>query len=419
MRAIFWLSALFVGYVYVGYPALLAVWARVGARRAKGSAGRMDPDRSAERFARRGAPGVTIIVAARNEARRIGARLHNLLALDYPADRRQIIVVSDGSTDDTATAAAAIDGPIDVISIPASGKAAALNAGVAHAEHEILVFADARQTFAPDALRELVAPFVDPEVGAVSGELLLDSEVDRRQSRGDRRLARVESRESTVRSRQSSVERRISGIRPPIASGIGVYWRLEKWLRRQESAIASTLGATGAIYAMRRSLWRPLPADTILDDVLAPMRAVLAGRRVVFSDRAKAFDHAARNAQAESRRKVRTLAGNIQLLWLEPRLLVPFVNPVWLQFCSHKLGRLAVPYALVAIMASSMALAGQHPFYAIVLAGQCVFYLLAGYGAWLEQRSAVRLRPAAPLRPVPAERSWRAAERPRKGVVNA
>ena len=112
-------------------------------------------------------------------------------------------------------------------------------------------------------------------------------------------------------------------------------------------------------------------------------RAVLAGRRVVFTDRAKAFDRAALSSEAEARRKVRTLAGNVQLLWLEPRLLMPFVNPVWLQFYSHKLGRLAVPYALLTLMTSSIALASQHAFYAAVLAGQCAFYLLAGFAALL------------------------------------
>ena len=147
------------------------------------------------------------------------------------------------------------------------------------------------------------------------------------------------------------------------------------------------------------------------------MRAVLAGRRVVFTDRAKAFDRAALSSEAEARRKVRTLAGNVQLLWLEPRLLMPFVNPVWLQFYSHKLGRLAVPYALLTLMTSSIALASQHAFYAAVLAGQCAFYLLAGYGACLEWRTSVRAHRAASRSTVPGL-SWR-TERRRKGVVNA
>jgi hypothetical protein len=127
------------------------------------------------------------------------------------------------------------------------------------------------------------------------------------------------------------------------------------------------------------------------------MRAVLAGKRVVFEPAAKAFDRPAPDADAESRRKVRTLAGNVQILWLEPRLLIPFVNPVWLQYMSHKIGRLVVPYALIALFATSLALAGHHPFYATALFVQSGFYLLGGYGAWLELRETR----TAPARPVP------------------
>ena len=118
------------------------------------------------------------------------------------------------------------------------------------------------------------------------------------------------------------------------------------------------MGATGAIYALRRALWRPLPADTILDDVLAPMRAVLAASRVVFSSEALAFDPVAPSG-VELRRKIRTLAGNYQILRLEPRLLNPFRNPVWIQYMSHKVGRLLVPYALMALLVAS-APAGDH-----------------------------------------------------------
>jgi len=396
MTYVFWASALLIGYVYIGYPALLAVWVRLRPRSAKALAER---ERSPKRLALHEPPAVSIIVAARNEGPRLTARVRNLLALDYPAGRRQIIIVSDGSTDDTVRVLAPFRGRLDVIAIAPSGKAAALNAGVTHAAHEILVFTDARQSFAPDALRALVAPFADPNVGGVSGELVLDSEARRA---GD----------------------------PPVSAGIGVYWRFEKWLRRHESAIGSLIGATGAIYALRRSLWRPLPPETILDDVLAPMRAVLAGRRVVFTDRAKAFDATVASSRAESRRKVRTLAGNVQLLWLEPRLLVPFLNPIWLQFYSHKLGRLAVPYALLALMTSSIALAERHAVYAIALAVQCVFYLLAGYGACLEWRGAARPAvetPAEALGQASARASgdlspgvsWTAEPTTRKGVVNA
>jgi cellulose synthase/poly-beta-1,6-N-acetylglucosamine synthase-like glycosyltransferase len=306
VEATFWLAAAIVAYVYAGYPALLALWARVAARRVKAPAGCAQ------------LPPVSIVVAVRNERARLASRLQNLLALDYPAER-QIIVVSDGSTDGTERVADRLAPRVEVIALPPGGKAAALNAGVARARHDMLVFADARQRFAPDALRRLAVNFADPEVGAVSGELVLAGERDH---------------SSTGQS--------------TIAEGVGLYWRYEKWLRRHESAVASTIGVTGAIYAMRRACWRPLPADTILDDVLAPMRAVLAGKRVIFDGSAVAYDQAAPDAATESRRKVRTLAGNYQLMRLEPQLLLPFVNPVWFQFVSHKVGRLVVPYALVA-----------------------------------------------------------------------
>ncbi len=166
-----------------------------------------------------------------------------------------------------------------------------------------------------------------------------------------------------------------------------MYWRYEKWLRRHESAVGSTLGVSGAVYAMRRSAWRPLPPDTILDDVLAPMRVVLAGRRVVFERSAIAYDRGAPDAAAESRRKVRTLAGNYQLLWQEPRLLVPIVNPVWLQFISHKLGRLLVPYALVVSFAASAALLRHGLVYVAAFLGQVGVAGLAAYGAILESRA--------------------------------
>ena len=167
-------------------------------------------------------------------------------------------------------------------------------------------------------MRRLVANFADATVGAVSGELVLDCEM---------------------------------GASASTASeSVGGYWRYEKWLRARESEIDSMIGATGAIYAMRRACWQPLPDGTILDDLLAPMRAVLAGWRVVFEPRALAFDVTAPDVAAESRRKRRTLAGNYQILVLEPRLLVPGLNRVWLQYMSHKLGRLAVPWALVVLL---------------------------------------------------------------------
>jgi cellulose synthase/poly-beta-1,6-N-acetylglucosamine synthase-like glycosyltransferase len=385
MQLLFWLSAFAVGYVYVGYPVLLVVWASLRPART----GRM-PEARAE------APRVSIVMAARNEAGRLPARIDNLRALEYPADRLEIIVVDDGSTDETLDVLFQHRDVLHAVASPALGKASALNLGAARATGDVLVFADARQMFSPDALRALVEPLADPSVGGVTGELILDCEA-----------ADVAGRRVSIRRGPESSDRRACGRGPgrrrgerrgsqasSIGEGVGLYWRYEKQLRRLESTVGSTLGATGAIYALRRSLYRPLPPDTILDDVLTPMRAVLAGYRMVFNERAVAFDRVAVDAQAERRRKIRTLAGNFQILRQEPRLLVPIVNPVWLQYVSHKLGRLFVPYALFVLFASNAALASGNVFYSLTLAAQGVLYLLAAYGAWLDSRRSVRARGA-------------------------
>ncbi|HMD34199.1 MAG TPA: glycosyltransferase family 2 protein [Vicinamibacterales bacterium] len=374
MAFVFWTSIGLIAYVYAGYPLLLAVWS---------ACRRLSNPQSALRNPQ--FPGVSIVIAARNEGPRIAARIENLLSLDYPASRRQIIVVSDGSTDETLDVLFRYQKVAHVISVPAGGKANALNVGVARATNEIVIFADARQVFARDALRELVAPFADPEVGAVSGELLLDAESA---LFSNRREAKDRRRGHAGQLRSSGIERRIIDRRRSVAStiadGVGMYWRYEKQLRRLESEVGSMLGATGAIYAIRRSLWQPLPAGTLLDDVLTPMRIVLQGFRVVFTDRARAFDRAPVDAEQEARRKVRTLAGNYQLMALEPRLLLPWRNPVWLQYVSHKLGRLAVAYALLTMFAATIALATRDWIYMTALVAQVSFYLLAGYGALVE-----------------------------------
>jgi cellulose synthase/poly-beta-1,6-N-acetylglucosamine synthase-like glycosyltransferase len=372
MIAAFWLLVAFVAYVYIGYPLCLHVWRRLW------------PRPIVARPSSDGTPGVSIVIAARNEGHRLAGRLDNLLELDYPASRRQIVVVSDGSTDNSLEVLAHYEPEVEHIVLPAGGKARALNAGVERARFALLVFADTRQAFAPDALRALVAPFADPAVGAVSGELVLDGEaLDRRTRSADRRCRSLQPVAGA--ERRASGNRRLSGG-STVAEGVGLYWRYEKQIRRDESAIGSTMGATGAMYAMRLSLWRPLPDETILDDVIAPMRCVLAGSRVVFADRARAYDRAARDARAESRRKRRTLAGNYQLLWLEPSLLLPWRNGAWIQFISHKVARLAVPYTLPPLWLLALLLSRRSAVYATAFAAQCLFYLLAGYGAWLEKR---------------------------------
>lgn len=344
MRTIFWLSIVTIAYVYVGYPLLLAAWARV-ARRGP----RRLPIDAVETW-----PAISIVLAARNEAARLPARLTNLLSIPYRGGR-EIIVVSDGSTDNTRDAVREFGYAVKFVEVPAGGKPLALNAGVAAATGDVLVFADARQAFSTDALQHLAANFNDPQVGGVTGELVLDAE--------------KQPTDSTV------------------GDGVGLYWRYEKWLRRNESAVWSTLGATGAIYALRRQLWQPLPAGTLLDDVLAPMRAVLSGWRIVFEEQARASDIASVDAEAESRRKVRTLAGNYQILTQEPRLLLPIVNPVWIQYMSHKVGRLLVPWALLGSLFASAGLMFDGWLYACAFGFQAFFYLVAAYGGWSEHRT--------------------------------
>jgi poly-beta-1,6-N-acetyl-D-glucosamine synthase len=343
MTALFWISALIVGYVYVGYPCLLAAWARIADRRPRPTG-----------FQPGAWPSISIVIAARNEAARLPARVANLLQQDYPG-LKEIIVVSDGSIDAPQRALAPFGPKVRLIDVPSGGKPLALNAGVAASTGDILVFADARQQFAPGALAALVRNFSDPTVGGVTGELVLDCE----------RAERVDT---------------------SVGEGIGLYWKYEKWLRRNESRVWSVLGATGAIYALRRECWTNLPAATLLDDVLAPMRAVLNGCRVVFEAEAIAYDRASADAAIESRRKRRTLAGNYQILTQEPRLLLPVVNPVWVQYMSHKVGRLVVPWALLGLFLATVVLARENVLYAPILFAHGIFYGLALAGALFHAR---------------------------------
>jgi len=331
--ALFWISVLLIGYAYVGYPLLILAWAALRPRR-PAAGGDL--------------PSVSVVIVAHDEGARIAARIENLLASRYPMDRVEIVVGSDGSTDDTAARARAFtaDGVRVVEFQQRRGKAAALDDLLPLCRGEIVVLADARQRFEATALEALVRPFGDPAVGAVGGALILTD--------------------------------------PPAATtvgrGMGLYWRCETAIRASESRVDSTIGASGAIYAIRRALFEPIPVDTILADVLIPMRIARRGYRVVFESGARACDRPAEIPGQEFVRKVRTIAGNFQLFAREPWLLDPRRNRLWLQTVSHKGLRLLGPVLLATILGSSLRLADR-PLYAGALLAQGAFYAAALGGA--------------------------------------
>lgn len=322
---LFWSSVAVIAYTYFGYPAWLWVrrtWKSAPVRRAPAL------------------PSISLVMVVRNEAEVLPRKLRNLLSLHYPAELCEIVVVSDGSSDGTEQLLReyASNRIHAVFLLNACGKAAGLNEAIKVASNDIVVFTDARQEIEPGALQLLMENFADSAVGCASGELLL----------GD-----PQSGES--------------------AHGVGLYWRMEKAIRQMEADSGSVVGATGAFYAVRRSLLVSIPAETILDDVFLPMNVVQRGSRAVFDDRAHAWDLASQGTGREFGRKVRTLTGNYQLVQLAPWLLTAR-NPIRFEFVSHKLCRLLVPFALAAALASSAVLSGA--FFRAVLLLQLGFYAL-------------------------------------------
>lgn len=334
-------SASLLAYTYVGYPLLIALLARLFPLRAP-----IDPD---------WLPSVSALIPVYNAAPYIRRKLDSLLALDYPADRFEILVYCDGAVDQSAAIVreyAARDPRVRVIeSSQRLGKPHALNVLREAARGEVCLMTDIRQPLSRNALRALVARLADPRVGCVSGNLVL---------RGK--------------------------------SAAGLYWRYENWIRNNEAGFRSMVGATGPIYVVRRADLPRLPLNVILDDQWIPMQLRLQGRRLLLCHAAQAYDRAF-DDKREFSRKVRTLAGNYQLFRRRPALLVPFVNPSWFETASHKLLRLATPWALMLLFASS-AVAAFSPAWAVggasvslalraLFTAQVVFYLAAiGGPAW-------------------------------------
>jgi cellulose synthase/poly-beta-1,6-N-acetylglucosamine synthase-like glycosyltransferase len=227
------------------------------------------------------------------------------LSSDYPPTKLEALVLSDGSTDDTDAIAEsyASTGRVRYMRLPRGGKAVALSMGFQQSDRDILLLTDVRQTLDRDCVRLLVSRFHDPAIGAISGNL-------------------------KIRSGETSGE-----------ASVGFYWRYESWIRHNLSQVDSLLGATGPIYAIRRSLARPLPPGCILDDMWLPLQVVLDGKRTPLAEDSIVWDYPT-DPGSEFLRKVRTQGGLYQLLRLEPRLLKPWANRLWVPFITLKLGRL-------------------------------------------------------------------------------
>lgn len=314
----------FLIYTYIAYPVLIAVLAKVRPLQLE-----HDPDFE---------PRVSALIPVFNGAPYVEPKLESLMALDYPQDKLEVIVSSDASDDGTDQLVLDYAERYQNIRFmraeKRSGKPEGINRMLAEASGEVLLMTDIRQPLHENALRELVAPLADPQVAAVSGNLLLKG-----------------------------------------STGAGVYWQYENWLRRNEGRYKSMVGVTGPLYAIRRSDMQELPGDILLDDMWVPMRLRLQNRKIIFAEAAIVTDDAFQDRR-EFDRKVRTLAGNYQLFSRMPRLLIPGINPSFLEVMSHKVFRLLCPWALIILAVVSVLGIGK-PLLTFLAVGQAVFYSLA------------------------------------------
>lgn len=332
-RVLFAASLLALGWTYIGYA--LAMWARAC---------------FAPRYvdAANWEPRVDVVVVAHNAAGELAAKLENLSALDYPADRLCIHVASDGSEDLTASLLQEYADRRVRIHVFAQrrGKSACLGDIIPQLDGEIVVFADVRQRLEVDAIRALLRPLADAEVGAVSGELMF--------------------------------ERAGSNF----ASGVDFYWRYEKLIRRSEAASGSVVGVTGALYAARRTLLPAIPPGLILDDLWIPLEIARTGARIAFAADARAWDRPSTDAALEALRKRRTLAGNFQLIARDPTLLLPWSHPLGWRLWAHKWLRLLAPWLLAIVLLTNIRLAPTSMTWLLLLLAQSAFYAVAIVGLW-------------------------------------
>jgi cellulose synthase/poly-beta-1,6-N-acetylglucosamine synthase-like glycosyltransferase len=333
-------------FVLAGYPVWLAFRARLFGRPP-----RIGPNE----------PSITAVIPVHNGVQFLAAKLESVLASDYPPEKLDILVLSDASSDGTDKVAEEyarrFPDRVRARHLPRGGKAAALNAALPEVSAEVLLLTDVRQRLHPGCVRRLAEMLNDPDVGVVSGNLKI--------------LPGASTEEANV----------------------GLYWRYESWIRRNLGHIDSLMGATGPIYAMRRTLARPLPAGCLLDDVWLPMQAVLAGYRSVLDEQAIAWDYPT-SLDAEFARKVRTQAGLFQVTWQLPGLF-SWRNRLRWPFLLFKLGRLLLPEIFILFLVTSLWLPAAWKWPA--LAGQCVFYGLALLDPWIREGSVLK-RATAPIR---------------------
>lgn len=337
MLILFYISLGVIFYAYFGYPLLLMFWKLIGNK----------PVMKKDIL-----PMVSVLISVHNEERHVEEKVKNLLEADYPQGKMEIVVGCDGSTDQTLAIIKRLAEKNKIrycVSLERIGKPAMLNKLAQEAGGEIYVFADARQRFDHRAIRELVRCFGDENVGCVSGELIIE-----------------DTGEGSGR-------------------GVGLYWNYEVWLRKMESDTGSMLGATGAIYAVRKEFFHSLPEDVLLDDIFTPLNAIMARKRAVFEPAARAFDVASKSTEKEFMRKVRTLVGNFQIFSLFAEAFNPFRSPVAWQLFSHKFLRLTLSYFLALFFISSVFLARDGLPYRVILFLQVAFYALAVVGHCLEK----------------------------------
>jgi cellulose synthase/poly-beta-1,6-N-acetylglucosamine synthase-like glycosyltransferase len=339
----FWLSFVLLAHAYAGYPLVLWVLARLGMGRSS-SGGRKDSE---------DCPLVSLLVAAHNEESVIDAKIENCAHLDYPIEKIEILLGSDGSTDATVERARRHGLPnLRVFDFPErGGKASVLNRLAQAAQGEILAFSDANTMFDPQAMRLLVDGFEDAKVGCVSGRLRL-----------------------------------VSPNANPGGRGEGLYWRYETAIKRLESRLGAVIGANGAIYAIRRELFVAIPGGTINDDFFLSAKVLEQGWRSIYRPEAEASEQTATSLAGEYRRHLRDAAGHFQVLALTWRLLNPMGGRVAFGYFSHRVIRWFAPFLLGVMLVASALLAG-HPLYRAMFTMQAV-----GYGLALLGYCGMRLR---------------------------